>query len=152
MIHIPIELREDDGTRRLHATLLQEGRAADRAAEVFTPGSVTWPADGVAIRTRHGQPTELRAMPVRTPDGSIKIAVKATDRIVEAVESGLDGMSVEFQPLEESTTPSGVREITRGFVHSAALADRATAYYPQGQAELREKPRTYAEKVKTLCL
>lgn len=146
--NIPVELREDDGVQRLHATLVQEGRpsarrvtppgATEAVPEVFAPGSVVWPVDGVAIRARHGQPTELRAMPVRTPDGSIKIAVKATDRIINAVKGGLRSMSVEFKPLEEQLTGSGVREHLRALVHSAALADEATAVYGQGAAEVRE--------------
>ena len=157
-MNIPIEIREDDGVPRLHATLVQEGRASDRLVtppgsfdavpEVFAPGSVVWPVDGVAIRTRHGQPTELRAMPTRRPDGSIQIAVKATEGIVNAVNGGLDSMSVEFKPLEQRMTGSGVREHTRALIHSAALADAATAVYGQGTAELREAGR----KVKRLWL
>ena len=84
-IHVPVELREAEDGPRLYATVIQEGRAAGDGgrAELFAPGSIDWPSNGIGIKARHGKRVECRAMPTREPDGSIKIAVKATPAIVQ---------------------------------------------------------------------
>ena len=78
-------------------------------------------------------------MPVREPDGSIRIAVRATPAIAAAVKSGRDAMSVEFFPLREHRTAGGVREITRALVDGATLTDDPE--YSQTGAELRKRRR-----------
>lgn len=135
-MHAAVECREVDGVRRLVGTVIQEGRAASGGRrELFAPGSIQWPAEGMAILGEHRGAVEARAMPSRGPDGSIRIAVAATPGIVSAVESGRDGLSVEFVALEEETTAGGVREIRRALVDAAALVSRPE--YEQGRAELR---------------
>ena len=138
-INIPIEIRESEDGPRLFGTIVQEGRpsAVSEHAEVFAPNSVNWPANGIGIKTRHGQPIELRAMPTRAPDGSIMIAAKATPAIIRAVEDGMRGMSVEFRATEARRLPNGIREINAAFVESAALAQ--TPVYEQAQVEVREQ-------------
>ena len=141
-IRVPIEVRESADGPRLHATIIQEGRAASELAEVFAPHSVDWPANGVGIKLRHGQPVECRAMPTRGPDGSIQIAVKATPGIIRAVNNdGLRGMSIEFRSLDEHRTSAGIREITHALMEGAALAD--VPVYTQGAAEIRERRREW---------
>ena len=137
--NIPIEVRESEDGPRLYGRIVQEGRAAvdSQHAELFAPGSINWPQNGIGVKTRHGQPIELRAMPTRAPDGSIMIAAKATPAIVKAVNDGLKGMSIEFRATEASVLPSGIREITSAFMESAALAREPV--YGQGQVEVREK-------------
>ena len=133
-----VEVRETDDGPRLIGTIVQEGRAAENSrAELFTPGSIAWPEDGIAIKTRHYGPTEVRAVPVRQQDGSINVEVRATPAMVEAVQSGRDGLSVEFVSLREHRTSAGVREIRRALIDGAALTDKPE--YAQGVAELREK-------------
>ncbi len=138
---IPVEIREADGDGpRLHATILQEGRAARGGrAELFAPGSVDWPSNGIGITTRHHGSVETRAVPVRMPDGSIEIAARATPAIVDAVRGGRDRMSVEFRALREHRTAGGVREIESALVDRAALTDDPE--YHQTAAELRERRR-----------
>ncbi len=129
-----IEVREEGG--ELHGVILQEGRAATGGrAEVFAPGSVTWPSDGVAIRVTHRGETETRAFPHRDNAGRINIRAKATDAIREAVNAGKRFMSVEFRALDERTTKAGVREILRAYVDGAALL--ANPEYDSTAAELR---------------
>ena len=137
---VPIELRESASGPVLHGVILQEGRAGSERAELFAPGAVTWPAEGIAIRTAHRGPSEAVAIPKRHASGEIRIAVQATPAIVAAVESGRNRMSVEFAALRENRTASGVREIERAFVDGAALTD--SPEYTQTAAELRElRPR-----------
>ena len=114
-IPVEVEIRESEGVPRLHATILQEGRAAAGGRnELFAPGSVLWPEAGIAIRTEHHGRAEANAMPTRQPGGEIRIAAKATPAIVAAVAAGRKAMSVEFTALRETRTAGGVREITRG--------------------------------------
>ena len=134
---IPVELRDaDSGAPTLHGVILTEGRAGRRRRELFAPGAVTWPPEGIAIRTAHLGPSEVTAIPTREPTGEIRIAVPATPAIVEAVKSGRNRMSVEFAPLRETRTESGIREILRAYCDGAALTD--SPEYQQTAAELRD--------------
>ena len=135
---LTFEVREAGG--ELVGVILAEGRAASGGrAELFAPGSLTWPADGIAIRTRHGGPVETRAFPHRDAQGRIHVRARATQAIRDAVEAGRRWMSVEFKAVEERTTKAGVRELLRAFVVGAALADRPE--YDTTSAEVRSRRR-----------
>lgn len=135
----PVEIRE--GARpKLRGTILTEGRAASGGrAEVFAPGSVSWPHDGVGILTEHRGAVETRAHPVRGRDGGLRIEADATAPIRAAVEAGRRFMSVEFRSMEERTTAGGVREVLRAFVDNAALV--ASPEYDTTAAEVRSQAR-----------
>ena len=82
----------------LHGIIVQEGRAASGGrAELFAPGSLVWPSDGVGILPEHHGTVETRAIPTREPNGEIRIAAPATPALFAAVQSGRRSMSVEFQ-------------------------------------------------------
>lgn len=133
-----IEVRESEAGPELHATMLTEGRAASGGrAEVFAPGSVQWPSEGVEIAPSHVLPAEARAQPVRQRDGKLTLRARATDALRAAVKSGSKFMSVEFHALEERTTAGGVREILRALVVRAALVPRPE--YDTTAAEVRSK-------------
>ena len=137
---VTVELREAEGGPRLHATIIQEGRAARGGrAELFAPGAVTWPPDGIKIVTRHLGPAEVRAMPRRGADGAITVEAQATAGIVTAIRNGATGMSVEFYPIREVRTAAGVREIEAAYVDGACLTDNPE--YSQTSAELRQRRR-----------
>ena len=93
--------------------------------------------EGVAVRVGHGSPVEVRGMPVRRPDGRIQISARATARIIEAVNSGNRGASVEFYALREARNGAGVREIQRALVEGVAIVK--SPEYSQGKAELRNR-------------
>ena len=132
------EIRESEDGPKLRGVMIQEGRAASGGrAEVFTPGSVSWPADGVGILLDHRQAPETRAIPQRQSDGRITLATRATDAIREAVAAGKRFMSVEFHSLQERVTRGGVREIMRAIVPSAALV--AEPEYDVSSAEVRQR-------------
>ena len=122
---------------QLHAVMITEGRAASGGRrELFTPGSVEWPADGVAVLTEHRGEIAARALPVREQDGRITLRTFATDLIRSAVAKGRKWMSVEFHALQERTTAGGVREILRAFVPAAALV--LDPEYDSTAAEVRQ--------------
>ena len=131
---------ETDGGPTLHAVILTEGRAArgGRRAELFAPGAVIWPPDGIEIRTVHLGPTQARAVPVRQ-GAEIHVSAPATPALAAAVKSGKDRMSVEFHALAETRTASGVREIEQAVITGATVT--TIPEYAQTRAELRERKR-----------
>ena len=136
-----VEVREAESAGyepRLFGTMLHEGRAASGGRrELFAPGSVSWPAEGVALLTGHGGGVEVRAHPIRHRDGRITVSALATAAIRAAVEGGRRFMSVEFRALEERTTRGGVREVLRALVDAAALV--ADPEYDTTEAEVRAR-------------
>ena len=135
---VALEIREAEGGPRLHGVILQEGRAArGNRAEVFAPGSLTWPENGIGIGTVHLGPAEVRAMPRRSADGTITVEAAASAGIAAAVRGGATGMSVEFYPVKEIRTAAGVREIQAAFVDAAIVTSNPE--YSQTAAELRTK-------------
>ena len=135
---ITCEVREEGN--ELHGCLVQEGRAASGGrAEVFAPGSITWPSTGVDILTEHRGEPATTAYPHRDQLGRISVRAQATAAIKDAIAAGKKFMSVEFRALEERTTKAGVREILSAYVAAAALV--ASPEYDVSAAELRERKR-----------
>ena len=138
-----LELRETDSGPTLHGVILTEGRAArgGRRAELFAPGAVIWPWDGIEIRTVHLGPTEARAVPVRQ-GSEIHVSTQATPALAAAIRAGKDRMSVEFHALAETRTASGVREIEQAVITGATVT--SIPEYEQTRAELRTQRRKVA--------
>ena len=136
-----VEVRDaENGRPRLRGVMLTEGRAASGGrAEVFAPGAVRWPAEGVGILTRHHAEPEVHAQPVRHRDGRLEVIADATAAIREAVEAGRRFMSVEFVSLRERVTAGGVREILEALVPRAALV--SDPEYDTTAAEVRSGHR-----------
>ena len=145
-----IEIREQAGREpMLHAVLIQEGRAASGGrSELFTPNSIEWPSEGVAIKTVHLGKTEVRGQVVRNRDGRLALTARATDNIRQAFADGKRFLSVEFRALQERTTLGGVREIQRAFVDSAALVLHPE--YDVATAEVRSADRKREEILRWL--
>ena len=138
----PVEIRQADDGPRLAGVIMQEGRAATGGrAELFAPGAVLWPPEGIAIRTEHLGAEHGRAVPTRDADGSIRIDAPAPPAVVAAIGAGKRFLSVEFLAARELGTAAGVREIQRALVDGAALVRRPE--YSQARAELRGR-RPYA--------
>ena len=135
MDNYAVEIR--DSGRTLYGVLIQEGRAASERRELFTPGSIEWPAGGIGIQSAHYGATEVRAIPERQSDGRITIAARATDALRAAVKAGKRFMSVEFHPLRQNRTKGGIREITKAYVRVAALV--AEPEYAMTAAEVRQR-------------
>ena len=131
-----VECRESGDGKTLRGVLVTEGRAASGGRrELFAPGSVQWPASGVGIALEHHGEPEVRAHPVREPNGEIRIETRATEAIAAAVASGKKWMSVEFVAIRERVTKGGVREILEAMVPTAAIVPNPE--YDTTAAEVR---------------
>ena len=135
MRHGTVEIRE--AGKKLHGVLIQEGRAATDRRELFTPGSIEWPPQGVGIALEHRARPVATAIPERQSDGRITIETRATGGIREAVAAGRSSMSIEFYSRQERRTPGGIREITRALVDVVALVP--VPEYDMTAAEVRRR-------------
>ena len=90
----------------LHGVVLQEGRAAQTRAEVFSPLSVIWPSAGIGLLGAHHGPELARAIPTRAANGEIRIAAHASAEILAAYETR-KFFSVEFFSSARSELSQG---------------------------------------------
>ena len=116
-------------------------RAADRA-EVFKPGALYWPADGVMLREQHNRQAPIvRFKPVAAAsEVRVEIPLPDTSRARDAalmVKNGtFRGLSVEFIAEQESQV-AGVREIRKARLLGAGLVDSPS--YSGATVEARAK-------------
>ena len=136
-----VECRDAGDGPVLHGVLIQEGRAATGGrSEVFAPGAIRWPHDGVGVQLQHLTPPVVRAFPERCDNGEIRIATPATPELRAAVSGGKRFMSVEFIATDASRTRGGVREIRQAIVYGVTLTNNPE--YAQARAEVRDRRRT----------
>jgi len=145
-IRCAIELRADESRQspgRLRGTILETGRVASDRREVFTPGSVQWPSNGIRLLSEHRGRQVMRVQPV--VDGSaIRIDAPLPDtslgrEVAAEIRSGRkSGLSVEFYATREERV-SGVREIQSALVDAAAVVESPA--YVQARAEIRQRRR-----------
>ena len=136
---VPIEIRESDEGEHLVGVVVQEGQSRNCTQRtLFTPQSLTWPAEGIPVRTEHLQGEAGRAVPTRHPGGEIRIRLKATPEIRSAYQAGKKFLSAEFFALRESRS-AGIREIESALLSGAAMVKDPE--YRQATAEIRTKPR-----------
>ena len=135
---VTLEIRESDEGVHLTGTILQEGRAGTARKELFTPQSLTWPAEGIPVRAEHLKGEVGRAVPTRHSDGSVRIKVRATPEIRTAYQGGKKFLSAEFFALRESRS-AGIREIESALLAGVALV--SSPEYKQATAEIRTKSR-----------
>ena len=138
VIGVPLELRESDEGEHLVGVVVQEGRAGSARSELFTPQSLTWPAEGIPVRSEHLVGEVGRAVPTRHPGGEIRIRLKATPEIRSAYQAGKKFLSAEFFALRESRS-AGIREIESALLSGAAMV--SSPEYKQATAEIRTKPK-----------
>ena len=123
--------RESPG--RLTGTLLTYSeRAADRP-ELFLPGALKWPADGVNINVQHqrGSPivrvhpfVEGRAVKV---DAMLPNTTAGRDAAANVREGVLTGLSVEIdRPSVEARYVNGLREVRSAHLSGIGLVDLAS--------------------------
>ena len=138
---VAVECRASESGPTLHGIIVQEGRAATGGrAEVFSPGSILWPAEGIIIRDRHYGSEVARAIPTREPNGEIRVSAPASPEVFALVQQqGRRYMSVEMHALAQTRTAGGVREISKALVSAAALTD--SPEYKMATAEVRDKAR-----------
>lgn len=140
---VALELREDETRQspgRLVGTILTYGERASDRAEVFDPGSLTWPADGIVINRQHARTAPImRAIPEVRGDAVVVDAplpdTMAGRDAAREVRSGLfKGLSVEFRAIKQAYR-DGVRHIEAAALAAAGLVD--TPSYAGSTAEVR---------------
>ena len=142
---IPVELRGANvaggSPGRLVGVLLPLGRVAGDRREVFTPGSVSWPHNGMRLLREHLGRQIMRFTPVEA-DGEIRIDAELPDtaegrEAADLVRTGARaGLSVEFHAVNDALV-SGVREVRSAIVDAAALVPMGS--YDQARAEVRQR-------------
>ena len=142
---VPVEVREAtaDTPARLTGVLLPIGRVAIDRQEVFTPGSVTFPSNGVRLLLEHRGREVCRFTPVEDATAGewrIDAELPDTPEGVEAaalVKSGRrPALSVEMYVLADQRV-SRVREIRSALIEATALCREGC--YGQARAELRSR-------------
>ena len=141
-IRCAIELRAAaDSPGRITGTVLEMGRVAGDRRELFTPGSVQWPANGIRLLAEHRGRQVMRITP--TVEGAaIRVDAALPDtaigrEVAAEIRSGRKrGLSVEFFPSDEQVV-QGVREVRAALVDAAAVV--ATPAYDQARVEVRQR-------------
>ena len=142
-----VEIRiESDAERmgpgRLVGVLMPYGqRAADRP-EVFEPGALHWPADGVLLRAMHKRLDPVARFIPEATDTEVRVSIDLPDTTAGRdaatnVRAGvLRGLSVEFH-AEKEREVGGVRQIQRARLMGAGLVDSGA--YAGATVEARGK-------------
>ena len=144
-IRFSIELRADDSMAspgRLVGTLLTYGERAGDRAEVFEPGSLSWPDDGVVLRRQHDRGAPIARVVPEVRDGAVVVDValpetRAGRDAAAEVRSGLlTGLSVEFRARRQRYA-GGVRRIADALLTGAGLVDSPS--YKGSAVEVRQR-------------
>lgn len=141
-IRCDVEIREaTDSPGRITGTILEYGRIAGDRREVFIPGSVQFPQNGIRLLAEHRGRQVMRITP--TVEGSaIKVEGLLPDNalgreVAKEIRSGRKrAMSVEFVPHDEQVV-QGVREVRGALVDAAAIV--AAGAYDQARVEVRHR-------------
>ena len=146
-IRCKVELREDAtlaSPGRVTGTLLRYGDAGQHGREVFLPGSLSWPDDGVVLNEQHNrQAPIIRFVPTVEGD-EVRVDVELPDTqrgrdAATSVRNGtLRGLSVEFEAIRASVV-SGVRRIASATLVAGGLVDDPS--YSGSTVEVRDRGR-----------
>ena len=142
-----IEFRQDD-TRltpgRMFGTLIRYGEVASDRRELFMPGALYWPTDGILVREMHNRQAPIvRVVPeVRgnlvVIDAPLPDTTRGRDMAVGIRERIYSGLSVEFA-AEREDVQDGIRRIHRAALRGAGLVDDPA--YAGSRVEVRGKRR-----------
>ena len=152
-IRCDVELRDggDDSPGRLVGTIMRYGAAGVRGREVFAPGALKWPDNGIRIDLDHAsspargsvQAPILRTLPEVSEDGAeVRIDAPLPDTqaardlatLMRSDPPVYSGLSVEFHALRDGYS-GGRRVITEARLDGAALTDAPA--YPDTSVEVR---------------
>ena len=143
-IRAALEIRADESSPgRLVGTLIEVGRVAGDRREVFTPGSVQWPANGVRLPAEHRGRQVMRFVP-KVEGSEIRIDHPLPDtalgrEIAAEIRGGRKaGMSVEFYSTDAAQV-SGLREVRGALVDAVAVVESPA--YRQARVEIRARRR-----------
>ena len=154
-IRAKVELRDgaDGSPGILSGVLMRYGEPGEKGREVFAPGSLRWPSNGIRIDHAHGsaalagramQPPIMRVIPVVSADGAeVRIEAPLPDTTAARDLAALmrsdppvyTGLSVEFHAEREHRDGTGRRVIDVARLDGAGLVDNPS--YPGTRVEIR---------------
>ena len=144
-IRCSIELRADDmSPGRLSGVLLNYGERAHDRPEVFEPGSLRWPPEGIVLRRQHDRRAPVMRVVPEVREGAVVIDAALPDTsagrdAASEIRGGLfRGLSVEFRAVRQRYT-GGVRHIADALLTGAGLVDSPS--YTGSRVEVREGGR-----------
>ena len=146
-IRCSIELRADESRQspgRIVGTLITYGKCALDRPEVFAPGALQWPADGIILNMQHDRQApimrftpELAGDELRI-DAALPDTQRGRDAAVMVRNGTFTGLSIEFRSKSEGRS-AGVRQIRKAHLAAAALVDSPSH---ASTVEVRAKPST----------
>ena len=143
-IRCTLELRAaENSPGRIVGTIIEQGRVAGDRPEVFSPGAIEWPANGIRLLAEHRGRQVMRVTP-KADGAAIRIDAPLPDNelgreVASDIRDGRKrGLSVEFHAVREAVV-QGVREIRAAIVDAAAVVREGA--YDQATVEVRAKKR-----------
>ena len=130
-IRCAIECRSDEtrqGPGRLVGRILKYGERALDRAELFEPGALTWPADGVILNRQHSRGAPImRIIPELRGDAlivdqALPDTTAGRDAATEVRAGLMTGLSVSFAASRQSFV-GGVRRIQTAALTAVGLVD-----------------------------
>ena len=142
-IRFAVEVREDeDSVGRLVGTILTYGERARDRAELFEPGSLSWPEDGIVLNRQHRRDTPImRIVPevrgsIIVVDAPLPDTTAGRDAATEIRAKLFRGLSVEFRAIRQAYV-GGMRRIQEAVLGGVGLVDSPS--YANSLAEVRGK-------------
>ena len=152
---VEIRMQEDEarGPGRLQGTLLKYGVKASDRNEMFLPGSLSWPPEGVLLREMHRRDSPIARVIPFEKDGEIRIDAQlpTTQRGRDCAENirqhVYQGLSVEFNATEQRRVGTR-REIVKATLGGAGLVDIPS--YSASTVEVRAKAESDVKRRQAL--
>ena len=129
-IRFSVELRDDEqrGPGRLVGTLLRYNERAKDRPELFEPGSLSWPKDGIVLNRQHERRSPILRFVPRVEGTEVRIDETLPDTqagrdAAAEIRAGLfRGLSIEFKAVRQRIV-GGVRRIAEAVLGGAGLVD-----------------------------
>ena len=157
-IRMAIELRADESRLspgRLVGVLMAYGTKARDRAEIFEPGSLTWPESGIVVNRQHQRTAPVMRVTPMVDGNTVKIDAALPDTLAgrdiaaEVRSKLMTGMSIEFRATAQNIV-GGIRRITAAALSGAAIVDSPS--YAGSAVEVRAKGSATRPSEATLWL
>ena len=144
-IRCAIEVRDDpayDSPGRLTGTLITYGERAHDRPELFEPGALSWPSNGIVLRRQHQRGAPIMRVQPETRGQAVVVdqplpnTAAGRDAAAEIRAGLLPGLSVEFRATAERMA-GGVRRIGGALLTGAGLVDSPS--YAGSRVEVRQR-------------
>ena len=150
-IRCSVEFRQDEtrqGPGRLVGRILTYGERARDRAEVFEPGALTWPAEGVVLQRQHARGAPImRVIPALVGDElridqALPDTTAGRDAATEIRSGLMRGLSVSFSAQRQAFV-GGVRRIQSAAMTAVGLVDSPSYDAPVEVRARDERRRTW---------